>query len=543
MPLRILQNLKNKAGQMACSSLLYNWSLDETTPERLIIKPADVWHGDAAKGRAFLDSCGADDDSGAVWYDSWWNYEGDSPSEKDNLHGFEWLRDLRAVGGVLARSQGQIMICSWARSFPNWDKDTWRSDITGRRVSMWISHHEYFCTGIDESTEELFYHSLIRQAKHLNNSLGSVEEIPQLQAIKGLVYAGLAVEGHNHWVEYSLSMLEKSLKEQILADGGHVSRSPARLMKALQIILDIKSALVAGDHMVPEYLQEKISVMSGALRFFRYADRKLAVFNATQEGNQEEIDTTLAQAGLRRKTIQSLPDSGFERMALGSSLVMVDCGAAPKYPYDAYTHASPLAFEFSYGRERLFVSCGTSTTSEEWKDALRATSAHNTASLDFRNANEIRKDGHFGRHVTTVHLSREDTKEAILIDSSHNGYISLNGITHSRRLYLGDKGHDFRGEDTFTSCINLIRPVEIAIRFHLHPRVTVSLVNDRSEALLLMPGGTGWRFYFAAGVLTLEDSIYMGENNEPRKTKQLVIYGQTTGEYACVKWSLKKEGL
>ena len=87
-----------------------------------------------------------------------------------------------------------------------------------------------------------------------------------------------------------------------------------------------------------------------------------------------------------------------------------------------------------------------------------------------------------------------------------------------------------------------MRPVEIAIRFHLHPRITVSLVNNDTEALLRMPGGIGWRFKFGAGILVLEDSIYLGDEAEARKTKQLVIYGHTTGEFANVQWSLKKEG-
>ncbi len=542
MPLRLFQNLKTKAGQMACGTMLYNWSLNETVPDRLIVKPVDVWEGDPDKGKAFLESCGANEDTGPVWHDHWWNYENSESRQTAELNSFEVLRHLRAHCDSLARNQGQEMILSWIKKYPNWDKTTWRSDITGQRLSMWISHFEYFCAGMTEENEDDFFESLIRQAKHLYNTLSSVEEIALLETVKGLIYASLAIEGKERWIDQSLKTLESSLKEQILPDGGHASRSPARLLTALQILLDIDSALAAGDYPSPDFLRETISRMSCALRFFRYGDRKLAVFNGTQEGNQEEIDRTLAQAGLRIKQRLSLPDSGFERLALGRTLVMVDCGKAPPYPYDRHTHAAPLAFELSYGKERLFVSCGTHPSSEEWQEALRFTSAHNTANLDYRNANEIREDGHFGRRITSINLDRQETKDAVLLDTSHNGYVSLNGITHSRRLYLTDAGHDFRGEDTFTSCIDLVRPIEIAIRFHIHPRVTVSLVKDDTEALLRMPGGVGWRFRFGQGTLTLEDSIYLGDEHEPRKTKQLVIYGQTTGEYASVKWSLKKEG-
>ncbi|MDX1294612.1 MAG: hypothetical protein R3265_17470, partial [Hyphomonas sp.] len=34
-----------------------------------------------------------------------------------HLHGFEWLRDLKALGGDLSRLQGRNMIESWIRHY------------------------------------------------------------------------------------------------------------------------------------------------------------------------------------------------------------------------------------------------------------------------------------------------------------------------------------------------------------------------------------------------------------------------------------------
>ena len=70
----------------------------------------------------------------------------------------------------------------------------------------------------------------------------------------------------------------------------------------------------------------------------------------------------------------------------------------------------------------------------------------------------------------------------------------------------------------------------------------VSLIRDGQEALLRLPGGTGWRFTFSAGVMALENSIYLGQGTQPRKTKQLVIYAQTEQKEAEIKWALRKEG-
>ena len=86
------------------------------------------------------------------------------------------------------------------------------------------------------------------------------------------------------------------------------------------------------------------------------------------------------------------------------------------------------------------------------------------------------------------------------------------------------------------------KPVDVALRFHLHPRVMVSLIRDGQDALLRLPGGVGWRFCVGQGVLALEDSVYLGQGCEPRKTKQLAIYGQVHDKKAQIKWALKREG-
>ena len=130
----------------------------------------------------------------------------------------------------------------------------------------------------------------------------------------------------------------------------------------------------------------------------------------------------------------------------------------------------------------------------------------------------------------------------MLIDACHDGYVPMNGITHRRRFYMADKGHDFRGEDNLTCATGLAVPHEVALRFHLHPKVMVSLIKDDEEALLRLNNGTGWRFTADGGTLELENSVYLGHGIRPRKTKQLVIRGKMDSDHAQFKWALQQEG-
>jgi uncharacterized heparinase superfamily protein len=542
MPFHLIDTLKDKASHLAYNNFLYDWSLSEDAPDRMIVRPVDPWKGNADKAGALLMAAGVGDRTGPVWHNEWWIPEDADDIWISHMHGFGWLRDLRTLGGALSREQGRLMIENWIDEYDHWNAQTWRAELIGRRLAMWICHYDYFGANAGEEFEEKFLGSILKQAKHLANVISRSKEIALFESVKGLLYAGIALEGHTKWIAQGLNALKTATSTQILPDGGHVSRSPQMLLEALEIMVDIRSALNAGDYPVPDHLINTIESMSSALRCMRYRDRKFGLFHGTQEGDIEAIDSIIAQAGTHKRPKTSLKSTGYERLELGRSLLLMDTGKAAPSPYDKTAHASPLGFEFCYGKERLLVACGSHPTSSEWKDALRATAAHNTACLDYRNACEIKKDEHFGRKVTQTSVKREETKDAILLVASHNGYVPLNGITHTRKIYLSDNGHDLRGEDDFSSEFDLIQPVETAIRFHIHPGVQASLINEGKEILLRMPGGVGWRFKNAAGALSLEDSVYLGSGVTPRKTKQIVIHGKMTTDNACIKWTMKREG-
>jgi uncharacterized heparinase superfamily protein len=111
-------------------------------------------------------------------------------------------------------------------------------------------------------------------------------------------------------------------------------------------------------------------------------------------------------------------------------------------------------------------------------------------------------------------------------------------------------GHDIRGEDSLFAPMGSVPirrdQVPFAIRFHVHPKVRVSLSQDKSSALLVVDGKAGWRFRTDGGQVALEDSVYLATGFTPVKTQQLVIYGQafcdSDGESRSnrVRWSFRK---
>jgi uncharacterized heparinase superfamily protein len=109
---------------------------------------------------------------------------------------------------------------------------------------------------------------------------------------------------------------------------------------------------------------------------------------------------------------------------------------------------------------------------------------------------------------------------------------------HRRRVYLAAGGTTLRGEDSLEGPGVQGGCPAFEVRFHLHPDVQASLLAD--GALLRLPGGTGWRFRAAGGVLGLTESAYLGRPGEIRRAEQLVLAGVGAQDSAMIKWTFAR---
>ncbi len=537
------KNIRTYTGRMAYNSPLYNWSLGGTTPANLLFSPTDLWQGNTDNARWLIHS-GAFSIGGdrLELRNADWTPDDVEDHWVVHINGFEWLRDLRALGGDEGRKSARILIQNWIKNFSQWDETTWRADILGRRIGHWLATYDFFGDSADDKFQEMFLESVMKQLRHLARIVPSdLYGLDLLYAIRGLAYGGLTIEGREGYLEHALNLLDIEIDKQILSDGGHISRNPQNLLETIRVLIDIRSALHQGGYPGIEKIQHGLDRAVPALRFFRHADGCFALFNHAQEYDETALKNTVMHAGSKARTLSSLPHTGYERIAMSRALLLVDTGKPPAYPYSQYVHTAPLAFEFSHGKDRIFVNCGTHPTCPKWQEALRSTPAHNTLTLDHKNVSDYDSDGHLAQRPKKVIVDRDDKRNIVLLDACHDGYVPAHGISHRRRFYLADKGRDMRGEDNLTCSVGLAGEHDVAIRFHLHPRVTVSLVKGGTEALLRTGSGTGWRFTIIGGTLSVDDSVYMGQGTRARKTKQLVISEKMSTDHLQIKWALQQE--
>ncbi|HVH79753.1 MAG TPA: heparinase II/III family protein, partial [Stellaceae bacterium] len=360
----------------------------------------------------------------------------------------------------------------------------------------------------------------------------------RLRALKGLT-AGLVAFGSSHKrIARALRAAEHELPLQILADGGHRSRNPSVQLDVLRDLVDTRAALRAGHIEVPAPLQDAIDRMAPMLRFFRHGDRKLALFNSSIEEDGILVDLVLTRSETKGRAPAQVPQTGFQRMQAGHSLVLVDTGKPPGEGFDDAAHAGLLSFEMSQGRERIIVNCGGYRGSQRaWRQVARSSAAHSVLVVADTNAIEINEDGTLGRTPLTIRCERAEQDGHQWIAASHDGYRQRFGLTYAREFYLSADGEDLRGEDKLTG----VSGAEFAVRFHLHPSVEPRLAQEGNAVLLRLPSGLSWRLRASGAELSLAESIYLG-SGELKKTQQVVLSGTTGANGALIRWAIRREG-
>ncbi len=512
-------------------------------PSSFAIVPPDAWPGDTSSGRQILNDkmfyVGYD---GGVDVGKWKDMTTAPVDWLDWAHGFEWLRDLRTIGGDLSRRQARLLTTQWLNDYQQWDAVAWDPLRIGARLTAWIAHHNFFIASADDAFRERIFDAIICQSRHLSRILpDNLKGSEMITVLKGLIYSYLVFTTGEGRLFNILRKLETVLSKQILPDGGHIERNPTTHIQIIRDLIDIRNALTTAKHDVPEIIPRAISMMSPFINFYRYGDGQLALFNGGYEGNPLIIDMILNHTPNSRM-IKSAPHTAYERLTSGRTTILFDAGAVPPKGFDKHYHASPLAFEMSVGKERLIVNCGhagklSGDKTLSW--ALRTSAAHSTVTVADKSAIDILADGTLSRRPKKLGAIRSAVDDGVYVSASHDGYANNLGLIHQRQIYMADNGEDIRGEDSLTGESGH----ECAIRFHLHPDIKCLPTGKGKGALLQTKSGAGWRFKFSSGTMAIEESLYAPTPYEPpRKTQQLVIYCPTlTEQDTVVKWLFKRD--
>jgi uncharacterized heparinase superfamily protein len=518
------------------------WRFTPAMPDRLLIAPQDLRTADPTRASEIY--AGRFAFAGKIVIcDGRSPFEIEPPSEEwsDQLLGFGWLRHLRAAESAITRANARALVDEWIALQGAFDSvDAWRPDLVARRIISWLCQAPLVLHEADMRFYRRFLRNLTRQVRYLRRAYKAPRDgLPRMQAIVALNYAALCMQGQARMIKSVTRLLTDELERQVLPDGGHASRNPGALIELLLDLLPLRQAFAARNVPPPAALNNAIDRMMPMLRFFRHGDGNFALFNGMGPTRSDLVSTVLAYDDARGQPVANAPHSGYQRVQVADALLIVDTGPPPPMPMSYEAHAGCLSFELSSRSHRIVVNCGLPATSREtWRHVARASAAHSTvvfndtSSCRFLTSESLKPL--LGAPIlsgpTDVQVSRQERDNGVTLRLSHDGYASRFGVVHQRMLRLSPDGRRLDGEDVFAPAQGDSLPARrgdaFALRFHLHPLVKASRHSDGRGVMLVLPSKEVWTFDAYDERVELEESVYLAGPDGPRRSVQIVIYGQ-----------------
>ncbi len=533
---KLWQQVRAGAETIAYGNPLYNYLLQGQVPGAMQFLPATFGIGDAANGEKLL--AGQFAFGGESFTDRMppWQRLSASKQWHEAMHSFAWLDDLRTLGTQPAQKAAADFIADWLDGQDRYQHEAWAPATLGARLASWIGTASFYLPFLEGDDQSRLMASVARQTRHLQRLLpGNITGLPALVAYKGLIYAALNLPAEGAAaLGLALTLLARRLGEEVLADGGHLSRSPRLMLDYLRHLLEIRDALAAAGIAAPGEIESAIPPTVTALRSLRHGDGGFALFHGGDASTIAAIDSVLDRSGIRARGGRALPHLGYERLQAGRCLLLCDAGLPPPRGMDRFAHAGLLSFEFSHGRDRIITNCGGGQNIGEWRVALAATAAHSTVTVADTNAAEVLEHGGIGRRPKHAAARSYELDGTYTIEATHDGYRENFGLVHERKLSLAGDGSFLTGSDVLRG--PGLYPY--AIRFHLHPKVQAVLAQNGQSALLRTASGQGWKLDAENHPVTLEPSIYCGDGARQR-SQQIVIHAKSGADVA-VAWRLSK---
>lgn len=413
--------------------------------------------------------------------------------------------------------------------------------------------------GVDKEQSDAFYRSLARQTIFLSRRWQSSSPgLPRFEALTGLLYAGLSLEGMAKHVAPAVKALARDCRSQVDAQGGIPTRNPEELLEVFTLLTWAAAALQeAGQAVHPDH-QAAIERIAPTLRTLRHADGGLARFHGGGRGAEGRLDTALAASGIKGRAADGLA-MGYARLSAGRTSVVVDASPPPAGKASYNAHASTLAFELTSGRRPVVVNCGSGAIfGAKWRRAGRATPSHSTLCLDGYSSSRL--GGRGKAELLTdipknVPIAVSQAPDGMRFEGGHDGYAKSYGLTHARTLELTFDGRGMAGEELLIALDEAAKrrfdkvPQTVAlegipyhIRFHLHPEVDATVDMGGASVSLALKSGELWLFrHEGTAQMTLEPSVYLEKGRlRPRATKQIVLSGRAMDYATRIRWSLAK---
>ena len=444
---------------------------------------------------------------------------------RDALHGFAWLRHFRDVRDPGERGFARTLALDWIAHHGKFRTESWAIALTAQRVMNWLRHFPLLVDGATPEQAASIARSLRTQIQSLKlRETLTREPVEQLLATIALVGVALCEKGEGPELGRRLKRLHGHLSRQIDADGLHLSRNPRVQLDLLAELVTLRQTLARTHRDRARALGEQVDRMHRALAVLTPGTGEPAYFNGCGQVPHDLLIAVQAQGDPVRRASGTL--GGYGTLLAGRSDVIADSGLVPPLPFAGEAHASALAFEFSYGTELVFGSCGPapSVLGDE-AAALREGIAHSAPTINNVSAGRIAPGGRLGGKLRPV-----DAAPTLTVDPAENtlvmrteSYRRRFNLALERHITLLAEGTTLVGQDRIAAAGKRSPTGTLITRFHLAPGAIVERGADEHLLEITLSDNSAWTFLWEGAELHVEESVRQSAHFGFHRTEQIVL--------------------
>ena len=391
----------------------------------------------------------------------------------ENLHSFLWLSKLDRKNSKKITKE---IIKSWIEVFYNYNKNTWRMDITARRIIAWASNTDITLEDSDRNYKEKFFSSLVKQSNFLLKNINNLfYESNKIICCTAIILSGMIFKENDINYKIGIKELEKIVKNYFDESGFPKSRNPEEVYTSLKYLVLVREWFKEAQKPIPDFLDEIIRKSGNCYLILSCSNKQFPLFNGATEINHKDYDIFLKN--LKYKfTSKNYEVADLIKVKKKKFEFFIDCGNPPSSYFAKFYQAGCLSFELISNKQKIICNLGYGKyLSSKLTSLSRSTAAHSTLYINDTSScifqknkfiNKIYGNSLINKHKIISKKYTED-KDAYFISAAHNGYENKFGYIHQRSIRILKKSDEIFGEDKLQKTKNNNNTSIYFIRFHI----------------------------------------------------------------------------
>ena len=252
------------------------------------------------------------------------------PKDFEKLNNFFWFFSLDLKS---SKKSVQEVILNWINKNNKFKRESWKFNITAKRIISWLSYHQLSYDESDKEYRSMFDHMIQKQTNHLLNEIKNSKRLEnKIIGCSAIILTGLCYKIEKNYLDIGLNFLKKITNSSIDNQGFTNSRNIKQLIFFLKYFIIIREWFKESQIEVPDHIEENIYYFGQSYAFIRQNINADLLFNGNNKSNTQDFDHYLRRLGYKFKN-ESKDCGGYIVLKNKKICLAMDTGSSPNPEY------------------------------------------------------------------------------------------------------------------------------------------------------------------------------------------------------------------